>query len=742
MTLLPHFPARLAPLVLLVAGLLVPLPRSALRADEKAAAALKQLRARVADPSADREKLRQELLAFQRGHFGTAEAVEAAELVSGLPSPLDKLDAAAIPALERLDGQPKELVAVLGEHRGRHGYPVSCVAYSPDGKTVVSGGNSILRLWDTATLRQKGYLGHGGSVTAAVYSRDGKTLAACGTDATVRLWDMSGDKPKAGPFITAGTGVLNAVALTPGGHLLATGGQDTMIRLFDLAEEKPKDKGVLGGHSRPVNALAFSPDGKTLASASADETIRLWDVSGDPVKELTKLDGLEKGVNALAFAPQEKPLTLAAAGGDGMLRLWDLSGVRPAERAVVKAHGGSYLTALAFTASARTLATAGADYTVRLWDMSVKQPKEKAVLEGHISVVTGVAFSADGRSLVTGSSDWTVRLWDLTGTKPRQHFEPKGHLSKAYAVAFTPDGQTLASGGEDRTVRLWTLNGREGKERSMLKGENGAVYALAMSPDGKTLAAGGNSVSVRLWDPVLGRPLHKLQDAPGAVGSLVFSPDGYDILGSSGKVVCLWDAGNGREVRRFEGATTPVGPVAVSPDGRLLLSGSGGILYDKDGQPVLDKKTRTYIYVDCALWLWDVEKGEERYRVKDFKYPVSALTFTADGQTALAGSSDARVRFWELSGDGLRDRMAEYKGKYGAVYSMHVSPDGKLLATYGPDGQVIVWELASGKRVFEWSPQEYIGGIAFASDSRHLAVGFGLGPVYVLRLREAKKSGE
>jgi WD40 repeat protein len=137
-----------------------------------------------------------------------------------------------------------------------------------------------------------------------------------------------------------------------------------------------------------------------------------------------------------------------------------------------------------------------------------------------------------------------------------------------------------------------------------------------------------------------------------------------------------------------------------------------------------------------------VEKGEERHRVKDFKYPVTALAFGPDGRTALAGSSDARIRFWELMADGLRDRMADYKGKYGAIYSMRVSPDGKLLATYGPDGQVIVWELASGKRLFEWSPPEYIGGVAFASDSRHLAVGVGLGPVYIVRLRELKKSGE
>ena len=36
------------------------------------------------------------------------------------PSPLDRLDPAQIPAAERFDWQPKELVAVLGSHRGRH----------------------------------------------------------------------------------------------------------------------------------------------------------------------------------------------------------------------------------------------------------------------------------------------------------------------------------------------------------------------------------------------------------------------------------------------------------------------------------------------------------------------------------------------------------------------------------------------------------------------------------------------
>src|SRR5262245_59814845 len=59
-------------------------------------------------------------------------------------SPLDALDPKKIPALEKFDWQPKELVAVLGEHKGRQGNTVTTVAFHPDGKHVASGGGNGL----------------------------------------------------------------------------------------------------------------------------------------------------------------------------------------------------------------------------------------------------------------------------------------------------------------------------------------------------------------------------------------------------------------------------------------------------------------------------------------------------------------------------------------------------------------------------------------------------------------------
>jgi hypothetical protein len=75
------------------------------------------------------------------------------------------------------------------------------------------------------------------------------------------------------------------------------------------------------------------------------------------------------------------------------------------------------------------------------------------------------------------------------------------------------------------------------------------------------------------------------------------------------------------------------------------------------------------------------------------------------------------------------------------VVAAAVSPDGRALATLGLDYRLIVWETATGKRLRGWLIPEYVAGLAYASDSRHLAVALGTGVVYVLRVGEAGEGG-
>src|SRR5262249_19065452 len=158
------------------------------------------------------------LQAFRRAWPGTTAAAEAAGLLAELPWPLDRLSTASIPALERFDWQPKELVAVVGEHRGRHGGYVHRVAYFPDGKTVVSGGPGLTRLWDAAPLRPRATLPSpdGGPVLGLSLSRDGRTLAVGGGPGVVQVWDVSdANKPALRFPVRVAAKAVNAVALRP-----------------------------------------------------------------------------------------------------------------------------------------------------------------------------------------------------------------------------------------------------------------------------------------------------------------------------------------------------------------------------------------------------------------------------------------------------------------------------------------------------------------------------------------------
>jgi WD40 repeat protein len=305
----------------------------------------------------------------------------------------------------------------------------------------------------------------------------------------------------------------------------------------------------------------------------------------------------------------------------------------------------------------------------------------------------------------------------------------RGHLSLVYTTAFTPDGLTLASGSYDGSTRLWTTTGTEPRERSLLRGDGLAIYTLSFSPDGRSLASGGAGTTFRLWDAVLGRELRRFQGHPSTITNLACTPDGKHILCTSGKELWLWDASNTTQVvRRLEGHELLINGSALSPDGKRALTCSGNYQY-RNGQPVM--KGGKYVYEDCTLRLWDLESGRQLHAVTH-PTPFARTGYTPDGR-GLSSTWDAANRIWDLAGPEPRD-VAALQGRPGYAVRFVPSPDGTRLVTHWSNGQLVLWDLDTGKSLQVWTLPESIAGVAFASDGRHLAVALGTGVINVLRL--------
>jgi WD40 repeat protein len=697
-------------------------------AELRASAALKKLEARV---PGEMPKLRRDLLSFRLGHPGTKASLRAATLLAELPSPLDKLDASAIPALERFSWQPGELVGVLGEHRGRHGAAVAAVAFSPDGALVASGGGPYVRVWNPATMRLLGVGGQSHSTSCVAFTRDSKTLVSGTLHGNVYVWDLpKGRSPSLRYSVHASTGGVQGVACHPNNKIIACACFDNAVRLYDVSGPAIKEAGHVSGHTKAVHAVAYSPDGKLLASGGEDQTARLWDTAVNNYKEVSRIEGHTAGLRSLAFSTSGK--TLATGCADGSIRLWGApAAARPKAPRIVFVGPKGAVTSLSFSRSGQTLAATSSDHSVRLWNISTKAVRERFRLDGHAGVVACASYSPDMKLLVSGADDWTVRTWDLTKARPVERFIPWSHLSHVYSCAFSPDGQTVATGSQDRVVRFWDLARTEPRTRNYLKGDGVPVYAVAYSPDGKVVAAAGQSTRIRQWDAHTGATRPTLTGHAGYVHQMTWSPDGKYLLSASEKAGHLFDAGRGTEVRRFEKHQTRINCLGFSPEGKKVLTGSGAYLYDAMGKIVI--KNNKYVYTDCVLRMWDAEKGEELATVKNAETPFYSSSFSAEGRQVFAGNYEATLRRWKLDGAKLTE-AAPLKAAGGYCYGILPRPDGKQVITVGLDGRVVLWELASGKRVREWTFAETLGGLALSHDSRHLAVGLGTGVVYILRL--------
>ncbi|MEU1457244.1 nSTAND1 domain-containing NTPase [Streptomyces avermitilis] len=163
-------------------------------------------------------------------------------------------------------GKPRK--TLTGHHDA-----VNAVSFSPDGRILATASNdNTVRLWDVATGKpRKTLTGHGPAVlqhpdlpakgvTSVAFSPDGRTLATGGLDATLRLWDVATSMIR---NTLTGTSGVESVVYSPNGTTIAVCDSDGKIRLWDVKTGETRDIFIDDNHN--VHSVAFGSDGASLA---------------------------------------------------------------------------------------------------------------------------------------------------------------------------------------------------------------------------------------------------------------------------------------------------------------------------------------------------------------------------------------------------------------------------------------------------------------------------------------------
>jgi WD40 repeat protein len=523
------------------------------------------------------------------------------------------------------------------------------------------------------------------------------------------------------------------LAFSPDGQQLASGSWDGTVRLWEVATGK--SVAVLRGHDRRVLQVAFSPDGNYLASGDEAGIVFFWHAPTQ--KRLAVFAGSGATTIFLAFSPDSQWLGVGSA--DGRVHVWEAR----TPRQVLAQHDPKLgFRPLAFSPDSKRLAVGMRDGSVRLWD--IPSGKVSGTVQGHRSLPVNGRFSPDGTRLVTAGlyPDREPRLWDLT--TGQLIAELHGHQDELRSVAFSPDGSRIASTAMDKTARLW--DGTSGQLIATLHGHvSGAVHNAQFSPKGTTLVTVGDDRTLRLWDSKNGASVSVLVGHTDTVPFVVISPDGARLASSSmDGTIRLWDASLAARGGVLRGHTGWVFDVTFTPDGdhlvsaawdgtvRLWEASSGkeiGAL--RNPQPLLTsvalsadgKHAASLVRYGTELSLWDVAG-----RTRKASAPVPAglfadmrCAYSPQGTLVAATGYQGQIHLWDTA---TGQHVALLPGHSGRVVNLAFSPDGGQLASVGVDGTVRLWDVATRQaQAVLQGHTSALACVAYSADGRVLATG-------------------
>ncbi len=623
------------------------------------------------------------------------------------------------------------------------------MALSPDEKTLVTLGDEVIA-WDTATGKRRwqamtndcGFRLPGAAygIHAIAFTSDSQEFYTPGRTGGLIIWetrsgrhqdvviDRGGDDA-AGPaaFFAGRSGDYRSIEVTAdgqmalgsaGGILVIHGNDGSAFEIENHPHEMPnqnRDRLQFGG---PYGYVRFAPDGRNLAVVTSDnpEFIRIIDAKdGQQQRRIP----LKSRLVRMDFSPDGKQIVTTER--DSAVRMYDVRSARPLWSQVLPLNDPheNYTSAVAFSPNGNWVGVCATDYKIRLLDaLNGAQITE---MKGHVWYPWSLAFTADSKMLYSSGWDGAVRRWDLAAHKQMEL--PQG-VWGSEVVAASPDGRTAAYQDGWGAIRI--VDADRGVELRKFDLPGTRYAQLTFSPDGRQLAGGGGeggNNQVTVWDMAAGKVVHRWEwprgrDPKSTVEALQFSYDGSRLAAGVFRqsFAYLWDLTTGEQIAELPHKS--IYGLSFGPTGELATAGW-----------------------DSTVRLWDGQSGKIRQEI-DLKpvFPdandlrMYTVCYAPQGGLLATAHLDATVHVWQADRMTLQSQFAvDGRFVYGAV---SFSPDGLWLATGSMNGNVALYDAASGDKV--WSVGKHLGHVYhvdFGRNSQSLLTGGADGVGYQWDLR-------
>jgi WD40 repeat protein len=290
--------------------------------------------------------------------------------------------------------------------------------------------------------------GHAGPVTAVAFSPSGGTLVSGSIDKSIKIWDAgTGQLLRT---LTGNSDVVSSVAFVPNGKRIVSGSFDRTVDIWDADTGQPvrtlrSDQTYSWEVPAAVWSLAISPQGTEIISGSADAAVRVWNIAtGELVRVLR---GQSDVITSVAYYPNGK----AAVSGskDGTVRIWDAATWQSLGTLTGPLN---QILAVAISPDGKRIAASGNGNTVVIWDAATGQ--QIRTLTSESPALDALQFSADGTRIFAGGANTTIVMWDADSGKFLRAFA--GHSGAIRSLAFSSDGRRIASGSDDKTIDVWS----------------------------------------------------------------------------------------------------------------------------------------------------------------------------------------------------------------------------------------------------------------------------------------------